>query len=248
MKTIDFLDQDKNAALSELCRVYLDTNMLDSALYYLSNDNSLLGSCMLVPVAVSRDTALASSHLSVIRNEANISAMKGDSMRANELSRFCDYCRIMLKFNSKPGGYFELNDQERNQLTNIQNSDESVNVNANAILTYLNNNLAFKDVPPYPVEARSDQIEVMDEISYNNTLRAYPNPFSPYLRIAGEIESDFNNCSIEIYSVVGKLVFTDFVYEHMYNLTVNTEHFNSGMYLIQLKVDGEIIESLKVIK
>ncbi|MFA8299087.1 MAG: S8/S53 family peptidase [Hyphomicrobiales bacterium] len=86
-----------------------------------------------------------------------------------------------------------------------------------------------------------------EEISgYDNKVlrNIYPNPCNDYLQL--KMNGD-NNCNIEIYNTMGGLVYKQQTNQQQKNIKVNTNNWNSGLYLIKSS-NGKAIEQYKFIK
>lgn len=81
---------------------------------------------------------------------------------------------------------------------------------------------------------------VNDELT-NNRFKVYPNPFQNKIMI----ESPYKINKLEIYSILGKFIYSKF--EPTKN-EINLSSLNSGMYLIKVKTDTDLIITKKLIK
>lgn len=245
---IEFLTLDKNIKINRLSREFLRDNLIDSVAYYLDRDSSLISSCILVPIVLRSDTLRAQSHLSIIRNEASIKEVNGDLVKADELNKFCDYYELALKINKRPGGLYQLTDQEAQQLQNISMSNQTISINAEGALQFINNQLSYDDVPDYPLQERSNEIEYSDMMK-NYKFEVYPNPFDDNITILNKNQDNITGkIDINIYTIHGKLMerysMTDIT--NSVNITLNG--LVNGIYLIEIKVDDRVHDIHKLIK
>ncbi len=83
--------------------------------------------------------------------------------------------------------------------------------------------------------------EIKDTKNTNDIFKIYPNPTSNFINI----ETDNNtNYSIEILDITGKLVYST---KTASNKKIKLNNFNSGIYLLRIKDNDNIISSKKII-
>ncbi len=105
------------------------------------------------------------------------------------------------------------------------------------------------------LEVGIDAFEVFDasptatfEIDQNKVeLNAFPNPFDQELTVQYEFESRPQEASIHIFNLLGQEIESIIVNDTRGNIRVQSIQ-QSGIYFIQLKVDGENTEAIKVVK
>lgn len=73
-------------------------------------------------------------------------------------------------------------------------------------------------------------------------VTAYPNPCHAQLNI----QHEYNNATAAVYDVFGKLVLTENLSEN--SATINLSNCKSGIYFVQIVVDGAAVETVKVVK
>jgi hypothetical protein len=78
----------------------------------------------------------------------------------------------------------------------------------------------------------------------SNLFNIYPNPFYDNIYIESKYP-DFNNCSIEMTSIDGKMIKT--VNMQSTKIEINATDLDIGLYILKIKTDKEII-SHKVFK
>lgn len=78
----------------------------------------------------------------------------------------------------------------------------------------------------------------------NEKIDFYPNPFRTELTISSSLP--LQNVTLRLYDIRGQMVRKVDNLSGM-QLVLNRENLNSGLYLIQLSEDGEIIKSMKII-
>ncbi len=108
----------------------------------------------------------------------------------------------------------------------------------------------YEDALPYNfikmqgIDESTEEAELMS----NNAIKVYPNPFNQYLTVEGEISQDFNTAIIEIYSISGKLLISKSIQNKYFNEVLDLDTFNTGLYLILIKVDDSVVGSSKIVK
>jgi hypothetical protein len=75
-------------------------------------------------------------------------------------------------------------------------------------------------------------------------LEVYPNPSSGYVIISYNLETEVE-CSIEIKDVTGRTVQTLITTGKQDQLTIVTENWKTGVYVVTLLFDGKSKESVK---
>lgn len=247
-KEIDFLTRDKNSKLNALSRAFLDENLIDSASYYLINDNSLVGKCLMVPLVLRVDTLQAQNHLTTIRNQAIIMQQSGQTEKSDELNKFCDYYQFAMKINNRPGGIYSMNEGELQVLTNLSTSDQSIAENANGALQFLNQSVSYDDVIDYPMYERMELFEATENISAVDFL-VYPNPFDDKVHIEMQnAEVADMNIQVNIYSIHGQLLIKKIFNDITNPMELSLNNLVRGTYIIEVRSDGGTPYTHKIIK
>ncbi len=97
------------------------------------------------------------------------------------------------------------------------------------------------------IVAPADDIGIY-EILKNLTINAYPNPFSDEIIIKASTFMDV--LSVQIFSIDGKLVFSD-EWQNIFSKSINTSGFNNGLYILNIiaaSQDKIIREYFKIVK
>lgn len=84
----------------------------------------------------------------------------------------------------------------------------------------------------------------------NMDFNISPNPFTNMVNLNFSLEKE-SDISLQVFSVDGKLVFTadNKVFNAgINNMSINLEDQNSGLYFVNLKIDGVTIQTKKIIK
>ena len=82
------------------------------------------------------------------------------------------------------------------------------------------------------------------EFQFDNFLKIYPNPTNHYIHL--DIKSSYNKADISIYDSTGKLL-EKMIFENQQLLKINVDHFQDGLYFININIDGKLYTD-KIIK
>lgn len=85
----------------------------------------------------------------------------------------------------------------------------------------------------------------LEEVSSQLNVNVYPNPTQANLTL--EIPDNTDEISIEIYDAAGKLVVQQ-IYSGVGPQTINFEELSNGLYIMRLKDDNNILETIKIQK
>ncbi len=109
-----------------------------------------------------------------------------------------------------------------------------------------NSKLVSKIIRAYAItneESPLMGIEETNKINLNTTISCYPNPVTNNLNI--DLDVELNEVNITIYNISGQQVF---VGDYTNNsIKINTENFESGLYVAKIMIDGKI-SSVKFVK
>ena len=87
---------------------------------------------------------------------------------------------------------------------------------------------------------------ILPKLSINEelgkTLKIYPNPASDYLQIEGN-----NIQNIQLYDVVGKIIFQNNEINSMYSTKIMTNKLSNGIYFFKINTNNKLITK-KIIK
>ena len=79
-------------------------------------------------------------------------------------------------------------------------------------------------------------------ISENNEIfsnfNIYPNPVLSTLNI--QLDKNSSDFSVIIYDISGKVIFSEYNFSKLNNVTIDVSHLSSGMYLISVSLQGKI--------
>ena len=99
-------------------------------------------------------------------------------------------------------------------------------------------------LPAKPTERASDEWE---EIPYNQTLTAVPNPFTNQLEIRQPFANINEFVEISLYDLQGRQVKALRSPGDLQTITLSTENLSAGMYFLRAESGGQI-ETVKVVK
>jgi hypothetical protein len=236
-----FLTLQKLSALNGLVRIKLDSNEIDSAIWYLDKDGSIEASCKLIPVAIRRDTSITRNHLNRIHAEGfDPDVMATDSSRANELQATCAYGNLILKILSRPGAFYSILPSERLVIEEFASNNEAISINALAILRWLDEQVVFDDALPYEFsrsQIASTQIATTDAPSATDMV-VYPNPNNGHFTIQGVTTLPYQSGVILITDVTGRIIRKIQVSSPGFSIEADLNSCERGVYLCVLKLDG----------
>lgn len=78
-------------------------------------------------------------------------------------------------------------------------------------------------------------------------FQVYPNPFEKRTFVELDFDNVFNRAQVNVFNVLGRLVETINIENNTNKIEVG-QNWNSGIYLINLKVDGKNLHTLKLVK
>jgi len=78
-------------------------------------------------------------------------------------------------------------------------------------------------------------------------FQVYPNPFEKSTFVKLDFDNVFNRAQVNVFNVLGRLVETINIENNTNKIEVG-QNWNSGVYLINLKVDGKNLHTLKLVK
>ena len=78
-------------------------------------------------------------------------------------------------------------------------------------------------------------------------FQVYPNPFEKSTFVKLDFDNVFNRAQVNVFNVLGRLVETINIENNTNKIDVG-QNWNSGVYLINLKVDGKNLHTLKLVK
>jgi len=78
-------------------------------------------------------------------------------------------------------------------------------------------------------------------------FQIYPNPFDEKTFVEVDFENQFNNAQVKAFNVLGQLVEVLNIEKTTNRIEVG-QNWNAGIYMIALEVDGEILQTLKLVK
>src|SRR5690606_18827087 len=94
----------------------------------------------------------------------------------------------------------------------------------------------------YNDAVRTFQLSSIDENQLNESLNVYPNPAKDNVTLTFDLNKS-EKINIEIYDVMGKLVYTEDLGTVLSGNTIknlNISHLNSGLYLVNIQAGNTI--------
>ncbi len=246
-----YLNFEKLIALNDIVRIQLDSNRLDSAMYYLELDGSIEASCLLVPVAVNSDTVRTRQHLDRIHAEGfDPDVIARDSTRAEDLQRVCAFGNFILPISRRPGGYYSLTYTEKQTLENFVNQETSVSTYARSILRWLSEDVQFDDAYPYDIDRKMipEPAAETTQIHTASDLFIYPNPSNGMFTVQAVTTIPDAVCTLVITDITGKQISAFQVHAQKFHTEIDLTGFAEGMYICRLQVNGVTVASSKILK
>ena len=81
----------------------------------------------------------------------------------------------------------------------------------------------------------------------NGYLRVHPNPANNYVIVDYDLSSkSYSKAGIKVFSSLGKLLVDELLTMSKTQITINTEKWSSGIYLLTLELDGNVAETYKI--
>ncbi len=241
---ISYIESQKGIAENDLMRQYLnDTtiNGIDSVIAYLETQTDLINKKQLVQAyLVANQCKEAKILLGQLPQENN------------EDINFYNFYNLLTDLCVSEKTYFELTSAQEQTVREIAESETSVSVNAQAILSMVYNE-KFPEIieelkfivdlrnAPQQGEPLGDQIT--KQIQF---VKIYPNPAENTITIELSAELDNENISVEIYNYLGqKIIFYNFAGDLLNTLDVSD--LSNGIYIFKILVGNKIIAREKVV-
>jgi len=83
--------------------------------------------------------------------------------------------------------------------------------------------------------------------AFEGTLKLYPNPFQGSIQFEYDIQQDFRQGQVRVFSVLGQQL-ADFAIDQARGQQTLNWQGDAGVYIVQLSLDGQIVQSRKVVK
>jgi hypothetical protein len=145
-------------------------------------------------------------------------------------------------------GWYAANTGQIQQLLNLEQATAPASAYARNILMMLGE-LEYDEPILMPDLLKSSQAEEAYEqllaIEPPSVLEVYPNPAKDYLIVGYTLDMVEVSGTIEIKNLKGELVSTIPITQPVDKHTVITQDLKTGTYILSLKVDGKILESVK---
>ena len=248
LQEIEYFNAAKLAALSDLVRDYLDSNWIDSAMYYLELDGTTEALCALVPLEISYYLANAEIHLDQLREVAvTMESLFPLSKKPKEINEFCDFHNVLKNVKNRPGGYYELTAVEIEQIEVLSQSNTSIARAAKGIKEFLNQQISYTFPTPlgqYKINGGRPEISATNQQAAE--LKNYPNPFNERTTIKYQLPGEAMSGSIVIYDLGGKLIHSQSLVANSGEVVVDLHRVETGLYLCTLKVDDNVVKAIRL--
>lgn len=86
-----------------------------------------------------------------------------------------------------------------------------------------------------------------DVSSFAGSLKLYPNPFQEAIQFEYDIQQDFSQGQVRVFNVLGQQV-AGYHLDQPNGLTTLSWQGDPGVYIVQLSLDGQVVQSRKVVK
>jgi hypothetical protein len=246
-----YLNFEKLIALNDIVRIKLDSNEIDSAIYYLQTDGSIESTCLLVPVSIKRDTSITRQALATIHAEGfDPDVIARDTGRAEDMQNVCAFGNFILKIATRSGGYYSMTPNEKLTLEDFANQELSVSTYARSILRWLEDEVQFDDAYPYDIDRKmKPETNISTSASSNQTdVLIYPNPSEGVFIIEGVTTLTFANGAIEVTDILGRKIQTVPVTVQRFNVVLDLSNEPSGIYFVRLLLDSKVAARSKLVK
>ena len=226
-----YLEHEKNMLLISASNLYLLENKIDSALLVLAQENSDWAGQKRVEInLLSGNFSAANSELTNL-NLGNVNN-----------SDFVSLYSLLIDIASEERTIFELEVGEMESLETLAGKQSPSGVAAENILTFLTG-VDYPEVFDEEVDEEDIKYADLDP----NSVYIYPNPASNTINIDLSAYATENSCVVVIYDVTGINIYKSSLYSSQNN-SININSLASGVYLISVLADNDIIKSEKIIK
>jgi len=96
------------------------------------------------------------------------------------------------------------------------------------------------------IEEQGTPTEV-SEVAQNALFKAFPNPFSGQTTLEYQLEEGFKDAQVSVFNATGQLV-GNYPLQNKFGMLNIGQQLNNGLYLVNLQVDGQLVQSLRVVK
>lgn len=246
-----YLNVEKLLVLNDIVRIKLDSNELDSAIYYLEADGSVEASCLLVPVAGKRRPVIAQQHVNLLRNvSTDPDVITNDPDLAADLDKFCAFNEFIIPIASRPGSYYSMTSQEWNTLQAYAASNSTIATYAESIKRWVGQTVVFDDAWPYLFDRMAviPQEEELIIKSYDAELLISPNPGNGQYTIQGSILEPFSHGILYISDLTGRTLHSETISGSEFSRQIDISNYENGLYLCVLRLDGQMVATSHIVK
>ncbi len=246
-----YLNVEKLLVLNDIVRIKLDSNEVDSAIYYLEADGSVEASCLLVPVAGKRKPVKAQQHVDRLRDVAtDPDVIAKDPDLAADLDKFCSFNEFIIPIAGRAGSYYSMTSQEWNTLQAYAASNSTIATYAESIKRWVGQTVVFDEAWPYLFDrmAVMPQEEELIIKSYGAELLISPNPGNGQYTIQGSILEPFSHGILYISDLTGRTLHSETISGSEFSRQIDISNYENGIYLCVLRLDGQIVASSYIVK
>jgi hypothetical protein len=220
----------------------------DSILDLMKFDNRQDATCRLLAAYVALDKF----------PEATLLANEMKQQEGGALDDFCKLQELLITLKQETKNIYEIKtDAVKKEMVDLieANKGEPSYSNAQAILSKVynfkyNEFIAIPNVNSvasgsrlFNVNQEADRLEEVVKI-----FKLFPNPSSGNTNISFISNERVNSAEIYVYDITGKLVISQSIDLKSSSNVILTEALNSGLYLVNLVLDGRVVEKQKLIK
>lgn len=244
------LNQQKGYIVDEVVRVLLDDtiNGIDQAgiIELLKADNRLEAKCKLLSAYVALDKLTEATAL--------IAQLKVEN---GTLDEFCKLQELIVLLKLQTNNIFSIKtNQPIKDAVDLMAacSDKTCNEaykNAQALLglVYNTRHYEYMSLPAVASTARLANTTTDETVIASDAklFTLYPNPSSGNTTLYFKSDATYSTAVVTMFDITGKLVLTQTIDANVTTHTIQTQGFTSGLYLVNLVIDGKVIDKQKLI-
>ncbi|MEZ5195270.1 MAG: T9SS type A sorting domain-containing protein [Bacteroidales bacterium] len=242
---------EKAKAFNSLARYYLNDTVnpeasIDSLAVLLENENSLTSKYRLAMMSLEHGAwGEGLSILNAIPSQFELSAAESEAH-----TKITAYYTLLSGLKQQGKSILEVDSVHITALAEMETSKAGMaSVYARNVLLALET-IGYDEpiLMPDLLKSSTRQFEYEELISkvseVPEAIRVKPSPARDYTIIEYELEIE-NDALIEVYDVAGNLKYSKNVMNKQDQLTVDTQTWKAGIYVVSLKINGKLIESVK---
>lgn len=144
------------------------------------------------------------------------------------------------------GGYAFADSSQQQVLQSLLNSEESIRMQVKSALELITKE-SFECEFLYPEIPKSKVNRMDEEPNRISLLEVYPNPVSEDFTVGFVLPSDQQNSALNIYNSQGQLIDQIDLSKDNGVHYLNARNWQSGLYILDLIVNGKVVESKSVV-